>query len=265
MKIEKVIFTVDQNPHYEPFWASISKHYFTKLNITPKLFVIGENFNPTKYDTTYGEIQFINKIPNIPTIIQALIGKFYFTTTEPETIWKVGDLDLYPLQKHHFINSIEGFDDEAYIHLNPHAYGKNWRNKFEGLAGYYHVAKGKNFESELKFINKSFENVCNEIYYSNNYGIKFHNLEPTAESKLASNDCGWFCCEEMYTGHLLRQSNKLVELPPEKYNRLDRSRFDYNLIDVENNFYIDMHAPRPYELYQHKIEEILLHSMAQDN
>ena len=260
MKIEKVIFTVDQNPHYEPFWASISKHYQTRMNLVPKLFVIGDNIDLSKYDTTYGEVEAISKINNIPTIIQALIGKFYFTITEPNTIWKVGDLDLYPLQRKHFFEDISNIEDEAYVHLHPYAYGTDWRQKFQGIAGYYHIAKGKNFETELKFNNKSFEDVCNEIYNSNEFGIMFHNLDASPESKLASNHHGWFCCEEMYTGKLLRTSNKLIELPPNKYNRIDRSNFIYDLNKVRDEYYIDMHAPRPYEDFEEQIETIVENS-----
>lgn len=259
MKIEKVIFTIDDNPHYKLFWHSISKHYKTKFGIDSKLFVIGENQNISSYLHEYGDVQFIQKIPNIPTIIQALIGKFYFTKTEPETTWLIGDLDLYPLQKLHFTKSIENIDDDKYVHLNPFAYGKNWRNNINGLAGYFHVAKGKIFDEELNFTHKSFKEVCEEIYKSNKWGIKFHNIGARMESKIASDDWGWFCCEEMYTGNILKNSKKLIELPPidNTYNRIDRSDMLYDESLIIRGYYIDFHAPRPYENHAQTIEKII--------
>jgi hypothetical protein len=257
MKIEKVIFTIDDNPHYRGFWSSISKHYREKFNICPKLFIIGENVDLSKYDSSNGDIEVIEKIPNIPTIIQALIGKFYFTLTEPETIWKIGDLDLYPLQKSHFEDSILNVDDDSYVHLNPYAYGSNWRDGINGLAGYYHVAKGKTFGSELSFSKKSFKDVCEEIYNSNKYGIKFHNIQSNVENHKASNDWGWFCCEEMYTGDLLKNSKKLIEISPISYNRVDRSDMIYDIQKIKEGFYIDFHSPRPYEQYSNIIEKII--------
>jgi hypothetical protein len=258
MKIEKVIFTIDDNPHYKGFWSSISKHFKERMDMTPKLFVIGSNKTVMDYDTRYGEVEFIEKLPDFPTIIQALIGKFYLTKTEPETTWMIGDLDLYPLQKYHFIDNIKEIDDDSYVHLNPHCYGKDWRNSVNGLAGYFHVAKGKIFESELNFGNKTFSEVCREISSSNKWGIKFHNFHARDESKQASSDYGWFCCEEMYTGDLLKASSNLIEIPPKntEYPRIDRSNMIYDENLIGQGFYIDFHAPRPYEQYADKIESI---------
>ncbi len=261
MKIDKVIFTIDDNPHYSGFWKSISKHYKERLSILPVLFIICDkkNIQIKSYQNNYGEIILIDKINNIPSIIQALIGKFYFTKTEPETTWLIGDLDLYPLQQYHFKNELLNVDENSYVHLNPYGYGKNWRDKINGLPGYFHVAKGKTFMEELKFQDKTFEDVCYEIYNSNYFGIQFHNIDANRENKKASSEYGWFCCEEMYTGSLLKNSNKLIELPPKdvSYPRIDRSNMKYHLNMLESGHYIDFHAPRPYEDYEHVIEEII--------
>lgn len=262
MKIEKVIFTIDDNPHYKGFWSSISKHYNQKFGITPKLFIIGRNIDISSYDTTNGEIEVIESLEEIPTIIQALIGKFYFTKTEPETTWKIGDLDLYPLQRYHFFDRINDIPDDKYVHLNPLAYGRDWRNTIHGLAGYFHVAKGKVFENELNFTNKSFQDVCMEIYNSNRFGIKFHNINAGKENLQASENWGWFCAEEMYTGDLLKNSKNLIEVEPinGEYTRLDRSNMVYNLQDIQNGYYIDFHSPRPYEIHNETIEKIISYS-----
>ncbi len=260
MKIEKVIFTIDDNPHYKGFWKSISRHYKERLNIIPKLFIIANNVDINEYDSTYGEIEVVEQIPNIPSIIQALIGKFYFTKTEPNTTWKIGDLDLYPLSKKHFTTSIKDIDDENYIHLNPYAYGYNWRTKHQGLAGYFHIAKGKVFEEELNFTNKTFEQVCLEIFNSDRWGIQFYGSPASQESKDASPNWGWFCCEEMYTGELLRNCKKLVEIEPKNgYKRIDRSNMTYNKDLIKEGYYIDFHSPRPYENHQLVIEDIVSH------
>ena len=259
MKIQKVIFTIDDNPHYKSFWKSISKHFKTRLNFDSKLFVIGGNPETNDYSTEYGEVEIIEKVGGVPTIIQALIGKFYFTNTELETTWLIGDLDLYPLQQFHFNENIKNINDDKYVHLNPYAYGVNWRNGNEGLAGYFHVAKGKIFENELGFTDKTFKDVCFEIFNSTKWGIMFHDIPGGNENKQASNDWGWFCCEEMYTGEKLRNCEVLVELPPTdiSYPRIDRSSMLYNEELLKNNYYIDFHAPRPYENHAEIIESII--------
>jgi len=260
MKIEKVIFTIDDNPHYKGFWSSISRHFLEKFNINPVLYVICENEKniENSYDKKYGDVRFIKKLDSIPTIIQSLIGKFYFTKYEPETTWIIGDLDLYPLQHYHFKNRILDIDELSYVHLNPHAYGVDWRNKHEGLAGYFHVAKGKIFQKELLFENKTFEDVCLEIYNSNKFGVKFYKISPSKDNLNASKDWGWFCSEEMYTGNILKNSVNLIELPPQNgiYERIDRES-SYDLNKLINGKYIDLHAPRPYENFSSHIENII--------
>ena len=261
MKIDKVIFTIDDNPHYKGFWSSISKHFNQRLGIKPVLYIIGDEFKVDlkSYDSTNGEIVFIPQLKNIPTIIQALIGKFYFTKYELETTWLIGDLDLYPLQHFYFKENLLPIDEDAYVHLFPDAYGKDWRDGIKGLAGYFHVAKGKIFETELNFINKTFEDVCLEILHSNKFGIKFHSISANVQNKQASSDFGWFCCEEMYTGHILKNSNILLELQPPNnfYHRIDRSTMTYDENKLKEGFYIDFHAPRPYEDYSNIIEDII--------
>ncbi len=64
IKIEKVIFTIDDNPHYKGFWTSISKHYKQKMGITSKLFIIGDNVNIDCYDKNYGEIKVVKTVKN---------------------------------------------------------------------------------------------------------------------------------------------------------------------------------------------------------
>lgn len=268
MKIEKVLFTIDDNPHYKGFWKSISKHFKTRLGMDSKLFVIGdENTDMSAYSTEYGETELTMKIDGIPTIIQALLGKFYFTLSEPDTVWMVGDLDLYPLQKSYFVDTIKDISDEMYVHLNSWAYGKQWREKVNGLAGYYHVAKGSTFKEELNITSP--EDFCNAVYKTEKYGIKFIGVtENRANREASKNDHGWFCCEEMYTGELLRDCKKLVEINPRlpfelgvrqmtvRDLRVDRSDMKWDQDVLERGIYIDMHAPRPYEAYAHVIEKI---------
>jgi hypothetical protein len=260
MKIDKVIFCIDDNPHYKGFWPSISKHFRLKMNMLPKLFVLSDKENISEYDTLYGEVEIVKPLNKIPLIIQALLGKFFFTKTEPNTTWLIGDIDLYPLHTFHFTESIKNIPDEQYIHLNPYAYGVDWRNHYSGLAGYFHVAKGHVFAEELKIPN-SFEDFCNIILNSDKYGIKFYyhnNTPPNKENGEASSDWGWFCCEEMYTGDVLKNSKKLIEIPPiNSYTRINRTDMVFNENLIKNQHYIDFHAPRPYEQHEEIIERIL--------
>jgi len=261
MKIQKVIFTIDDNPHYKMFWRSISRHFSDRLGFHTKLFVIGDdNTDLDEYQSLHGDVEFVRKVGDIPTIIQALIGKFYFTTTELETTWLIGDLDLYPLQTKLFTDRISKIEDDKYVHLNPYGIARNWRTNPLGIPGYYHVAKGITFRDELK-LNCSFEEVCRLVYDSKRWGIMFHGLNHNLDNARASKDYGWFCCEEMFSGEMLRYCDKIVEVDPGNHRtqRIDREDVygNYNLDKLKSQLYIDLHAPRPYEDHSEAIEKII--------
>lgn len=262
MKIDKVIFTCDDNPAYAGFWASISKHFAKKMAMKSHLFMIGDDENKTKmYSTDYGQVTFVKRLPEIPSIIQALWGKFYFTKTEPNTTWMIGDLDLYPLQKWWFTTNIEKYREDSYLHLHGTGNGKEWWNDKRGLAGFYHVAKGKVFEEYLEF-RPTFEEDCRYIYESGKYG-----LDPSNPAHQWAHEASpywkYFCCEEQYTGEVLsKRKDEVVCIPwpCENFNskRICRSTglvHDPNLLS--SGWYIDFHAPRPFEKYETEINAII--------
>ena len=262
MKIDKVIFTCDDNPAYAGFWASISKHFKNKIGLNSHLFVICEDENRiSAYSQDNGQVTFIKKLPKIPTIIQALWGKFYFTSTEPETTWMIGDLDLYPLQRNWFTTNIEKYSEESYLHLNGHAYGVDWHKNSSGLAGYYHVAKGKTFKEYLE-MRSSFQDDCEYIFESRKYELQ-NSAAPHDWAKSASSYWKYFCCEEKYSAEILSKiKDKIITIPwpnndMSKY-RICRSNMNYDSNNISKEFYIDFHAPRPYEDYEKIINDIIL-------
>ena len=63
MKIDKVIFTIDDNPHYKGFWSSISKHFKQRLGFETVLYVIADDEEIVNlYDNSNGEVRFFKKL-----------------------------------------------------------------------------------------------------------------------------------------------------------------------------------------------------------
>jgi len=251
MKIEKILFTCNENKEYAGFWNSISAYYNSK-DITPVLFFIGD---PSKYDldTSNGEVRPIKPIKGVPTRIQALWGKFHFTSTEPETTWIIGDLDLYQLDIKHF--DIPQQCD--YAHLNEHGYySKSWREGGSDLPGYYHVAKGKTF-TEIFGLNVSFDiqtKYIRDHKYGIGLGVDASQLGPDGEYQ---------CCEENLSTEILRKQTNLQffgkTLP--QTSRLHRKQITISMEKIKSRLIDgtlqDMHCPRPYEKYSERIEAIL--------
>lgn len=276
MKIDKIIFTSDSNINYLSFWNSISKYYKTKFQIDCKLFFIGQkNDNNKMYlSEEFGEVQVVDPIENIPIIIQSLWGKFWFTQTELNSNWLIGDIDLYLLNKDYFDCCMQSIPNDSYGHINANGYKSgNWWDNGQ-LPGYFHCASGKKFKQYLQ-LSDSFEQDCLYILNSKKYGILYNGMiknESQAPQRVKDKkDFGFICCEEnLSTERLMKHKDNIVSITyPESLVRLetpyaiygkstpDNFNFD-SIFDLSNkNKYIDFHAPRPYSIFGERIERIL--------
>ena len=150
MKIDKVIFSSSEE--YSCWWNVQSKVWKTFLNIDPVLLLYGSK-KKHNLSEEYGQI-IECKYEEPPTssifgdlrsfnMRQLIFNKWYYTQNEPETTWLVGDIDLLPLQKNHFIKNISEIPDDYHVHLCSNRLPRR-------LTGHYHVAKGKTFSAILE-------------------------------------------------------------------------------------------------------------------
>lgn len=228
MKIDKILFVSDSNMTYLGFWNSISKYYKTRFEIDCKLFFIGEkNSENEKYlSEEYGEVEVIKPLISIPIIIQALWAKFWFTQTEPNTKWLIGDIDLYLLNKEYFENIMNLIPDDGYGHINGQS---NW-GEGSDLPGYFHCESGKKFKEYMQ-LSDSFEEDCLHILNSKKYGILYNgligrvwkNLENDPDRIKDKPDYGFICCEEnLSTERLFKFKDKIKAIPyPGNLKRLE--------------------------------------------
>lgn len=280
MKIDKVIFVSDSNVNYLSFWNRISQFYKEYHKIDCKLFFISNEHSENKkfLSEKYGEVQVIKPINNIPIIIQTLWAKFWFTQTELNTTWLIGDIDLFLLNKKYMNFCLQNIPDDAYGHLNSNGYknGNWWENIKCGIPGYFHCAKGKTFKKYLQ-LTDSFENECKYIYESKKYGILYNGLinseEQAPERVKDKSDYGFICCEENRTTELLiskkeeifgftyPENLQRIETPHAKNGLQTPDNFKLkNLFDISlKNDYIDFHCPRPFSKFENDINFILSH------
>lgn len=259
MNIDKIIFTCDEKKEYVGFWNSISKYYKNKIGILPVLYFIG-NLNNFDLNQNYGEVRQIKPVSNVPTRIQALWGKFYFTKDEPETTWIIGDLDLYHFHADYF--QIEGYYE--YAHLNEGHYGSVWRsNPNVDLPGYYHVAKGQTF-IDIFDLKRDFEEYVTYIKNCKKYGISFRFMSKEQVEQWSGDEVGYHCCEEHLSTEILRQkinNYSFFGKTLSHSSRIDKDQINGNLdylkALINNKQKLDMHCPRPYEKYADKIESLI--------
>jgi len=261
MKIHKVLFVSDSNLTYLGFWPSVHRYYTETLGLTCKLFFIGE---PDSQTTPYlvGDVQVVPQIPDIPVIIQALWAKFWYTQTEPDTNWLIGDIDMYILDKARLFSTLDKIPEGGYGHI--HMVDQDGKPYFPG---YHHVASGRKFKECLE-LTDDFEAECRAIQTSKKYGIFGQNIPQRIKDK---KDYEYICCEEqLSTERLLKRLPELTLLyVPTNHVRLETpwarcgevTPVNFDLVSFfktrPKEEWSDFHCPRPYSQWGSQIEEIV--------
>jgi hypothetical protein len=263
MKADKILFVSDDNPQYYTFWPSISQYYKTYFGLDCKLFFIGEKTDQNEEYLT-GDVQIVPPIPDIPVIIQALWGKFWFTQTEPDTNWIIGDIDMYFFRKDYIFNSVDKIPDDGYGHLDYR--GDNY------YMGYLHCAKGSTFKKYLQ-LSPEFETDCRLIFESKRYGMwrtPGVNIERVKDKK----DWQYITCEEHLSNErLLEFSENIYKFEfPKEFIRFESPHAaagfntprDFNFVSAFFSMSpefrkrcVYLHASRPYSFWKEQYEEII--------
>jgi hypothetical protein len=236
MKIDKVIWA--SSIEYSDFWNINSYLHKKFLGIDCVLLLYGDKAecNVSEEFGKVVELEFVEDLDKIP---QLVFNKWHYTKNEPDTVWMIGDIDQLPLQREHFVENIANVPQDHYMHLAEDA-GSHLGLNF--LVGHYHVAKGSTLSKCLE-LEKSLEHHVNKI-------IK--------EAKESGRPV--WAYEEIYTTDLIKKNcdGKFTGTSRVNDRKICRSNdclFNRNI----NNYYVDMHCPRPFNQHKEKIMDVLKH------
>ena len=239
MKIDLAIHSSDSNPLYLDFWPLVSKVWKLKFNITPVLMYIDENHD-IAIDTTYGIVLKYKPIPDIPKYLQCLWVRYWIPSQYPDKISIISDIDMFPISRNYFVNSILELPDSKYVHLNP---------IFHNFPSCYHVALGSNFSKVLELAD-TWEASIREVFESNAYACS-HNIGGETMEK-------WGLDEAYATEKLHAYSDQSIFVFIGRvHGRLDRSSWIYSESEFNDDAYGDSHSIRPYLDHKKEIDEVV--------
>lgn len=235
LKIDRVILSCDTNPTYIQFWPIVAKAWKQLIGIQPTLALIAED--NIEIDTSLGDVIRIKPIPNIPTSLQSQVIRLLLPAYFENEVCLISDIDMLPLNKDYFVNSIKNIPDDKFVVYRNMAYGNMSR-----LPMCYNAGKGYLFKEIFKIRN------INEIPEKIKY---WHSLK-----------LGWETDEKILTKYLL-SSNKTKKkciflhhrAMPDR--RIDRSNWQYDKKKLKEGYYIDAHMVRPLDKYYKEIKELL--------
>jgi len=240
MKIDYVLHSINDNKLYSDFWLPVSKIWKLKFNIEPILLVSEkkENFDILNYSQEYGTVINLDLIENIPTHLQALWSRYWYTINFPENVCMISDIDMFPISKNYFIKQLESIDNDKYVHL--------YSNHLPYLPTCYHVAKGKAFKKILKLDNTFNESMKTLLDSNKNGCINHMGME-------------LWGLDEIYCSNAISSYEKKDEICflHRNGNRIDRADWKYDINLLTQDFYIDCHSLRPYDKYKKEITDLL--------
>lgn len=238
MKIDYAVVASDDNPMYLDFWPIVSK-LWQRLGITPVLLYFGEG-SPSEEN---GIVLRMTQREDLP--LATCWSRYWFASHSKnvdETII-ISDIDMLPFSHWYFVEQLEQFDDNEYVHLNPCI------ETYTRLPSCYHVAKGSRFKEMLELsddFDESFR-VLKSQNYNNDNDYK------------ATGHRQW-CYDEFYASELLLKKGSVLMLKRnggESGHRIDRTNWVYDENKMRAEGYYDSHSIRPYAENKQQIDKLI--------
>lgn len=243
MKIDKVIMSCDDKRYYLDFWPLVSKVWKLRFNIHPVLILFGDK-NALDVSEEYGTVVEFNINKKALIHIQTLWARYWYPKTEPDTTWIISDIDMFPISKKYFIDSIKDVDNNAFINLN--ADGDYFPSCYDG-------GKGKTFEEVLELHNtwdESLNYICERSKnLSNSHMPESLDLYQPNQELLHH----WGIDERIASEKIKKYQDKSRIVTFKNTHRLDRCSWWLEEHKVLKEIYDDCHSLRPYNS-KHKSE-----------
>lgn len=246
MKINKVILSCNNNTYYSDFWTPVSKIWKIKFDIDPILLVISNDKMDLSSD--YGEVKYFNPLKNIPEHIQAQCIRYWYPSVELDTTWMISDIDMFPISKYYFIDSIKCVKDDKFVNLNSD--GKYF-------PACYNCGLGRTFKDVIQ-IDENWEDFMTKVYMFKDNITYSHSLENSNISNLAN-----WGLDEYYSCEMINKYNdqsKIINVSrPGGFcqRRLDRINWNPSEELIKDEWYNDCHSIRPYSLYKKQIDTLV--------
>jgi len=243
VKIQRAVMATDANSEYYQFWPVVAKRWST-WGITPTLAVVSDE--KLDIDESLGDVIYRSPIPEVSTAQQAQIIRLFLAANFEDDICLISDIDMLPLRKEYFTDSVAPYDDMNFVVYSSDAYLPN-DPAYPAYPMCYLASQGENFK---EIIDGDLENFNDVVVTWIQEGFGWHTDERVFFQKLQK----WEALNNLMV--TLRRGFNMSS-DPAVIARIDRSwNSFYNEDMIKQRYYIDYHMPRPYEAYKDQIDTI---------
>ncbi len=230
LKIDRVILATDNHENYIQFWPLVAKAWKEIVGVRPTLTLIADE--SVTIDETLGDVIRFEPIPGVSTALYAQTVRLLLPALFPDDGCILSDIDMIPLNKSYFIESVKDIEDDQFVVYRKLTYGT--------YPMCYNAAKGSTF-AEL---------------------FQIHSVEeiPAQVKEWAALNIGWSTDEKVLRKHLNNwplQKSRCTFLNHPVNRRVDRLWWGYNKNRLAAGYYVDAHCLRPYHQYKTAIDQLL--------
>lgn len=231
LRIDRVILSTDINPLYHEFIPLVTRAWRQIVGVIPTVAIIATVQEANRIAESCAQIIRFDPIPEIPTSLYAQVVRLLLPALFADDGCIVSDIDMLPLSKNYFIDSVAGIPADHFIIYRDCAYISG-ANRYPMC---YIVGKGSTFKDIFHIVSVAQIPEIVKRWYS--LGLGWH----TDELLLY-----W------YINHW-HEKNRITKLGHAVKPRIDRSNWVYDEKLINTDYYIDAHMPRPLHQHQYAI------------
>ena len=254
MKIDRVIFCLNDNPIYTGFWNPFSRVWKQKYDIHPTVIFVGtpESLERNNLSEEWGDIIRLDPVEECivdPTQDWSTTWALFYGASlfEDEVCLTMG-IDQLTLSNgfFDFLLNTEEIDNDKYVIAHSGAYRQYNMSHYPSA---WHIAKGGLFKKVLK-IDSDWRREINRVF--------------AARGNYATLPENFWALDELHSSAMIDQylndrnaeaeNNTDILFFPNLFQqhwnpkRLDRGRtLEYNVKDLQAGEYTELHSPRPFE------------------
>ena len=250
MKLDRVILSSNNNPRYLDFWPYVSKAWRDIIGIEPVLFFIGPP-NKVPELSKYGQVIQVCEHPNIDIVNQSQSIRLWGSTKFPEENIIISDMDMLPINKGYFVDTIKDLPDDSIISYTSDVMKYGFYLKNPQLPMCYLAGRGETFISILGTSNSTSWESFVEMLINPKLGPGpdqkfFYNRLlkwPHKSARYIGLERGWI-------------EGKIAT------HRLDKINWPIENYEISN--YFDCHLPLPLSENANKCKELFIKTGIQD-
>jgi hypothetical protein len=148
MKLNRVILSSNDNPKYLDLWPYVAKAWREIIGIEPVLFFIGPHSKVIEL-SKYGQVIQVYPHPDLDIVNQSQSIRLWASTKFVEENLIISDMDMLPISKQYFLDSIKDFPDNSIISYTSDVMKYGFYLRSPQLPMCYLAGKGETFNDIL--------------------------------------------------------------------------------------------------------------------